>query len=581
MARLPQPGGDNGNWGTILNDYLAQTHKSDGTLKDNVVSAAAITDGSIGETLLDAALQSKVNAGAPDATASTRGVVQLAGDLGGSATSPTVPGLSDKVAKGSLMFNVKDYGAVGNGSTDDGAAIESALSALVALTTAYNAVGVLYFPPGKYIDSAVHTIPTNKRIHVRGAGMDTTILTRPSGAAGGDWWTFNCKTSGMQGFTLEGGRYQGVTGDALVLNGAYTYAHDMWITKAGGNGITIGKAGAAIVHRLTNIFSRENAARGIETIAASGCTDGEWVNIEVGNSGQYGVYLGTGSQNITNLHVWGSGLEHSSQFDGVFIAAGSNMFTNVQSEKNLGRGYRIESNSNVMRGEAWGNCLGAIYMVGASQNEIDMLAFRNSVLNTSGSTSDSYAQCFLSSSSTRNRIRMKVWDSSGTLTAGSYTTAPTYPYPGRTAVYTHARAYVEANANCDYNVIDIDAPRDLTRLSSGTAPYVCLGVNDLFSSSCNWGTNVPLPTQSVVGGAVRIPADSDTIIVSASQEITSVLGARQGRVARIIWTNASPQPIRDNGTTLNLNGDFSPTQHSTLALVSDGTNWYEMSRSTN
>lgn len=39
MARLPQPGGDNGNWGSILNDYLSQVHNGDGTLKNAVVSA--------------------------------------------------------------------------------------------------------------------------------------------------------------------------------------------------------------------------------------------------------------------------------------------------------------------------------------------------------------------------------------------------------------------------------------------------------------------------------------------------------------------------------------------------------------
>ncbi|MEP6710546.1 MAG: hypothetical protein ABJA64_02410 [Candidatus Saccharibacteria bacterium] len=35
MARLPQPGGDRGNWGNILNDYLSVAHKSDGTLEDD------------------------------------------------------------------------------------------------------------------------------------------------------------------------------------------------------------------------------------------------------------------------------------------------------------------------------------------------------------------------------------------------------------------------------------------------------------------------------------------------------------------------------------------------------------------
>ena len=33
MARLPQPGGDAGSWGKILNEYLEVEHNTDGTLK--------------------------------------------------------------------------------------------------------------------------------------------------------------------------------------------------------------------------------------------------------------------------------------------------------------------------------------------------------------------------------------------------------------------------------------------------------------------------------------------------------------------------------------------------------------------
>ena len=42
MARLPQPGGDSGNWGTILNDYLLASHNSDGSLKSSAVQAAGV-----------------------------------------------------------------------------------------------------------------------------------------------------------------------------------------------------------------------------------------------------------------------------------------------------------------------------------------------------------------------------------------------------------------------------------------------------------------------------------------------------------------------------------------------------------
>lgn len=110
MARLPQPGSDEGTWGQILNDYLSAAHNTDGTLKDNVVTnaslapnsidATVIVDSSITEAKLDSTVQAKLNVGSggtiADASPSVKGIVQLSGDLGGTAASPTVPGLAGK-----------------------------------------------------------------------------------------------------------------------------------------------------------------------------------------------------------------------------------------------------------------------------------------------------------------------------------------------------------------------------------------------------------------------------------------------------------------------------------------------------
>lgn len=38
MARLPQPGGDSGNWGQILNDFILQTHTADGILRSDALN---------------------------------------------------------------------------------------------------------------------------------------------------------------------------------------------------------------------------------------------------------------------------------------------------------------------------------------------------------------------------------------------------------------------------------------------------------------------------------------------------------------------------------------------------------------
>ena len=47
MARLPIPGGDDGAWGSILNDFLGQTHAADGTLKTGAVGSTALSGGAV------------------------------------------------------------------------------------------------------------------------------------------------------------------------------------------------------------------------------------------------------------------------------------------------------------------------------------------------------------------------------------------------------------------------------------------------------------------------------------------------------------------------------------------------------
>lgn len=47
-VRLPTPGGDDGDWGTILNDFLSVTlNTSTGALNDNTVTTSAITNSSV------------------------------------------------------------------------------------------------------------------------------------------------------------------------------------------------------------------------------------------------------------------------------------------------------------------------------------------------------------------------------------------------------------------------------------------------------------------------------------------------------------------------------------------------------
>lgn len=137
MSRLPSPGGDNGIWGQILNDFLAQIHRADGSLRSGIVADAHIASGAnIAQNKisgLESALASKID----KTTATAKGDLFVA--TGSSAIqrigvgadgqalvadssqaagvkwdTPTTD-TSDLVSKGDVEINARDYGALGDG----------------------------------------------------------------------------------------------------------------------------------------------------------------------------------------------------------------------------------------------------------------------------------------------------------------------------------------------------------------------------------------------------------------------------------------------------------------------------------
>lgn len=225
MARLPTPGSDDGNWGDILNDFLSQAHSTSGALKPNSVDTAAIQDGAVTADKLSASggsngqLLSKntgVGGGLQWTTAidasraintthsltgggnltadrtlslvndaatpgndkyygtngsGTRGYFDL--PAGSAPSYPNNSGTATVVPRPSVT-DVRDYGATGDGSTDDTAAISAAVTAAHAAGTA------IYFPAGEYLVTSFPTL--NNYDIVRGDGSDlSTIIYGGSG----------------------------------------------------------------------------------------------------------------------------------------------------------------------------------------------------------------------------------------------------------------------------------------------------------------------------------------------------------------------------------------------------------------
>ncbi len=83
MAKLPQPGGDNGVWGVILNDFLSVEHNNDGTLKKagDIAQAAsnATSAVSTAQNALSTAQTAQTTAQSAATTANARDAAKLQG----------------------------------------------------------------------------------------------------------------------------------------------------------------------------------------------------------------------------------------------------------------------------------------------------------------------------------------------------------------------------------------------------------------------------------------------------------------------------------------------------------------------
>ena len=183
MSRLPTPGDDAGNWGQILNDYLLREHTSDGTLKVR-------SDGTFN------AFYQKPGTGIPIS------------DLSSSVQAT--------LNKASFFLNVKDFGAVGNGSTDDTSAIQQTIDALPA------SGGCVFIPPGTYAVSAPLTLSEGAELCGAGSG---SILRVTSAALGIDVIRIG---DGVSTLSFGAVRHLKITSDgqktagsAIALNQAY------------------------------------------------------------------------------------------------------------------------------------------------------------------------------------------------------------------------------------------------------------------------------------------------------------------------------------------------------------------------
>ncbi len=392
MARLPTVNGDNNVWGSILNDFLSIEHNADGTLKKSglitgaeqaankgLANGYAPLDGAgrVPSSYLGLGSAAAANI---DSTSSDIQPVALTATAGSTGKVSDAGHVHVGVAIDSLMINVKDHGATGNGTTDDA-------SALQAIINSSPSGAIIFFPPGTYlIGSTLQLKATRSYV---GAGRGSIIKQKASTTMNFMIDILSSETIPrtdilIENLYLDGNRtnntvYTGGSG-FTQNNGIRLYncndctLRNVTVRHTGRDGIVFDGAGGDYNHttatcHLYDVWLYDNARYGISMEANS--SDNHIYDSDLGFNDYGAVNLISGSNSVNGSALWGTKLSY-----GVQIGASANLIRNCQIEGNAQYGVFITEFGN--HTQIIGN---KIYDNGDSARSYDGVYVQGSVAN--------------------------------------------------------------------------------------------------------------------------------------------------------------------------------------------------------
>jgi len=256
-----------------------------------------------------------------DGDGSTVGGIKVArkDGVGTSVTSTGSTTARTLAARFADVGNVKDFGAVGDGSTDDTAAIEAALAVWDSI----------YLPKGVYMLGSRLDVPAGKKIY--GAGFDDTILRASATGYNGMTVGNNCV---LVDFCIDGnskgGSYSGILYDGVY--GCYTT--QVSTINWGADGIAI--TNAAHHNTFGELHSTNNGSRGI--IIDPNCYSNQIGSVDTRGSTNSGLLIGHNSYRNQigllicgghqNSALWIHNAAYENQVDSVIVEAPATGYEN-------------------------------------------------------------------------------------------------------------------------------------------------------------------------------------------------------------------------------------------------------------
>lgn len=315
-----------------------------GAPSDGTVKTSTLVDGAVTAQKL-----------APGAVTSTALAASAVLDV--SVASGTK--LSNRITK---VYDVRDFGAVGNGVADDAASITAADAAISAAGG-----GILFFPAGTFIAGSM--IVRNSNVIWQGSGIGATVIQAKAGttmqalvatlnayALFGTGSLSGVFAIGLRDMTLDGNKSNGAHCDGFALYGAVFSLDNYEIANFTGKGLhtDFGIPGA-IPHGFNAQSNSNNAlihdcdAQGV---LWAGPSDPSIVNNNIYRNLNYNFEAsnnGTGCK-LINCHFWGSSFDSRQASVGVRLNTPGNLLINCVSEGSLVHQIHLRSNGNVIIG---------------------------------------------------------------------------------------------------------------------------------------------------------------------------------------------------------------------------------------
>ena len=521
-------------------------------------------------------------------------------------------------------FNVKDYGATGDGVTNDTVAIQAALNAATA-----SPPSVVLFPPGTYVVSTQLAVGSGTALTGYGA-----TLFKAAGSTGhvirGVTGAVDVKVMGL---TINGNKAANTSGHGIAFVGTLlssqrllvadctiinTYQSGIQITSckeakvvsnfiydSARTGIEIlnlcedvsitgnhvkrsGSANVAIagLHILVsnNVLedAGENPLAPADNVTGYGETNKYFVvnNNVCKNGGNHGIHLGGNDHVISNNHVY------NATNDGVFLG-------NPVGVADMITGFTISGNRtvdcrrgvdivNCENGTVSGNSVSSsgqfgIYLRQCIGVSVDGNVFTGSVNN--GIRATGTYDCVFSNNVVSNNLVQGIFldpdAETGVLSSNNIISGNLVKDNGNAGIWIDATG-LNNYVNGNYVLGNV----------SGVTPFpfqISGNTNDATENFTDYGT-----TRSVAAAAVvTLPSTSNSLVVTdpgGPTTITQIVNSRPGRIVSLLFNNAGTvvQDGTTTGNNIRLSSTFTVSANDTLVLMSHGAfGWYELSRSVN